>query len=106
MPAGAKPGERRGGRPKGSKNKRTIEVEATLARLKCNPIEGMALIAMGLEDCGPNKGKAATDVPRELRAKMLAELAQYAAPKLKANEHSGPDGAPLGTASWLPPLAK
>ena len=100
MPAGAKPGERRGGRVKGSKNKRTIDVEQTLKRIGCNPIEGMALIAMGLEDCGPQKGKAATGVSRELRAKMLAELAQYAAPKLKANEHSGPDGGPV-TASWL-----
>ncbi len=34
----------------------------------------------------------------ELRGKMHAELAQYVAPKRKAVEHSGPDGAeiPLG----------
>jgi hypothetical protein len=31
----------------------------------------------------------------ELRARMFAELAQYAHPKRKAVEHSGTDGAPI-----------
>jgi hypothetical protein len=104
MPAGAKPGERRSrGRPKGSKNKRTIDVEETLRRLKCNPIEGMALIAMGLADCGPNKGKPA-DVSLELRAKMMVELAPYIAPRLKQTELTGPEGGAI-IMSWLPPPA-
>lgn len=72
MPVGgARPGA---GRPKGSKNIRTIEVEAKLKALGCDPIEGMALIALD----------PATEI--DLKAKMFAELAQYVAPKRKAME--------------------
>jgi hypothetical protein len=39
------------GRGKGSKGKRTLAVEETLERLNCDPIEGMALIAMGSVPC-------------------------------------------------------
>ena len=43
---GSKPGERRGGRQKGTPNKRTVEVQQRLTELDCDPIQGMALIAM------------------------------------------------------------
>ena len=103
MPRGSKPGERRGGRAKGVKNKGTIEVEAILRRVGCNPIEGMAMMARGLDP----ETKQPAVISMEIRSKMHSELAQYVAPKRKAVEHSGPDGAPLvGTSSWLPPLAK
>ena len=46
MPRGAIVGERRGGRQKGTPNKKTQAVADTLAELGCNPIEGMARIAM------------------------------------------------------------
>lgn len=55
----------------------------TLRKLKCDPLEGMALIAMD------NKNRP------ELRGRMFAELAQYVYPKLRTIEHSGPGGGPL-----------
>jgi hypothetical protein len=48
--------------------------------LHCDPITGMALIAMDEKN------------PMELRGRMFAELAQYVAPKRKALEHSGDAG--------------
>lgn len=77
---GARPGA---GRPKGSKSKATLDIEAKLKRLGCDPIAGMAGIAMA-PDTGP-----------DLRARMFAELAQYIAPKRKAVEHTGADGGEL-----------
>jgi hypothetical protein len=68
------------GRPKGALNKRTLDVIDKLAALRCDPITGMAKLAM-------NKNN-----PVELRARMFAELAQYVAPKRKALEHSGDGG--------------
>jgi hypothetical protein len=43
---GAKPGERRGGRQRGVPNKRTLDVIERLAALRCDPIAGMARIAL------------------------------------------------------------
>ena len=119
MPRGASPGERRGGRRKGSPNRRTVEVAERLAALGCDPLEGMARIALGDVPCltckgggrvrlGP-AGKVVAEggregacprclgdgrepVPYELRARMSAELAEYVAPKRSRVEHSGPDG--------------
>jgi hypothetical protein len=68
------------GRPKGALNKRTLDVIDKLAALRCDPITGMARIAMNKKN------------PVELRARMFAELAQYVAPKRKAMEHSGDSG--------------
>lgn len=70
-------GLKTGGRKRGTPNKRTQEVVARLEKLKCDPIEGMAKIAMDVNN------------PPELRGRMYAELAQYVAPKRKAIEHSG-----------------
>jgi hypothetical protein len=61
-----------GGRKKGTPNRRTQEVVAVLERLGCDPIGGMASIAMD-ERNSP-----------ELRGKLFAELAQYIAPKRRA----------------------
>lgn len=63
-----------GGRTKGTPNKRTQDIQQRLEELGCDPIEGMALIAMNV-----------TYEP-ELRGRMFAELAQYVAPKRKALE--------------------
>ena len=73
---GSRPGERRGGRQKGTPNKATADVRERLAQLGCDPIEGMARIAMD------------PAAPIELRGRMCAELAGYVAPKRKAVEHS------------------
>lgn len=74
MPVG---GKREGaGRPRGAPNKRTLEVVERLKALRCDPITGMARIAMSKK------------TPLELRGRMYAELAQYIAPKRRAIEHS------------------
>jgi len=75
-----KKGERRGGRQKGSLNKRTVEVIEKLEALNCDPIKGMAKIAMNKKN------------PVGLRASMYKELAQYIAPKRRAMEMTGAGG--------------
>lgn len=72
-----KPGQPRpagAGRQQGSLNKRSQEVQDKLKALGCDPIEGMAKIAIDLGN----------DV--EIRAAMYKELAKYVAPQLKAIE--------------------
>jgi hypothetical protein len=66
------------GRPKGSQSKQTKAVAERLEALGCDPIEGMARLAMD------------ETVESSIRAQMYKELAQYVAPKRKAIEHSGP----------------
>src|SRR5436190_18188570 len=65
------------GRPRGSRNKRSLAVEEKLAELGCCPITAMALLAMD------------ETVAIELRIRLYCELAGYVAPKLKAVEHRG-----------------
>ena len=80
---GRPPGQpRTGGRQKGTPNKKTAEVRDLLLSLKCDPVRGMALIAMNKKN------------PPELRGRMYSELAQYMWPKRKAIEVSGDDGGP------------
>jgi hypothetical protein len=69
----------------GSPDRRTVDVIDKLAALRCDPITGMALMAMNENN------------PVELRARMFSELAQYVAPKRKAMEHS----AGGGIEEWL-----
>jgi hypothetical protein len=83
---GSKPGERRGGRQKGTPNKKTANVQEKLDKLGCDPIEGMARIAI----------EAMEIKDYQLAGNMLKELAQYVAPKRKAMEVSGSeDGGPI-----------
>lgn len=65
---------RRGGRQKGTPNKKTQLVIDRLSELQCNPIEGMIRIAQYAESAG------------ELTIALSAykELAQYCYPKRKA----------------------
>lgn len=109
-----------GGRVKGSTNKKTIEVIETLAKMKCNPIEGMVKIAMDARSLLDNESllvvkairellegkeelleffemilKSWTHHSPELRAKMFSELAQYVFPKRKAVELSTDPNNPL-----------
>ena len=65
-------GRKTGGRRRGTPNRLTQSVIERLGSIGCDPIEGMARIAMD----------AAT--PIEVRARMFAELAGYVAPKRKA----------------------
>ena len=67
-------GHKTGGRKKGTPNRRTAEVAERLAALDCDPLAGMAALAMD-EANAP-----------ELRGRMYAELAQYLYPKRRAIE--------------------
>jgi hypothetical protein len=67
-----------GGRPKGSRNLRTLEVEAKIQQLGC-PFEAMARIAKKAEGAGD----FAT------AGRLQAELARYLAPQRKAITHEG-----------------
>jgi len=69
---GAPGAAKTGGRKAGTPNKRTAEVIEKLEALGCDPIQGMARIAMD-----------ETNAP-ELRGRMYAELAQYVYPKRRA----------------------
>lgn len=111
------------GRPKGSKTKQQLGIEEKLGRLGCDPIMGMAMIALGQVPCpcckglklakyNPETGKPdptnGVEMPCllclgsgfepiaiDLKAKMFSELAQYIAPKRKAVEHSTDTGAAM-----------
>lgn len=65
-------GKRSGaGRPKGSENKATVQVKEVLEQTGCDPVQGMAWVAMNdIEALGLEEA-----VPITLRAKMYAELA-------------------------------
>jgi len=67
-------GIKSGGRAKGTPNKRSTEVAELLQAIGCEPVEGMARIAMD-EAQAP-----------ELRGRMYAELTGYLFPKRKALE--------------------
>lgn len=123
MAPGAKPGERRGGRVKGQPNRKTLEFQALLDRMKCDPRKVMALIVLNELPCGVCRGKGRTkyampvgegEEPKirervcqscygtkmescnpELRGKMAAEMTQYLQPKRKAIEYTGEGGGPI-----------
>jgi hypothetical protein len=74
-------GKKTGGRTKGTPNRATRELAERLTELGCDPVEGMARLAMDPR------------MPPELRGRMFAELAQYLHPKRRAVEvrdQSGP----------------
>jgi hypothetical protein len=73
------------GRPKGTPNKKSVEVAEKLAALGCDPLEGMARIAKIAE----------AEQDYALAGAMHKELAQYVAPKRRAVEHTGADGASI-----------
>ncbi|MBA3913928.1 MAG: hypothetical protein H0X25_08785 [Acidobacteriales bacterium] len=72
-----------GGRSKGTPNKRTQDLILKLEELGCDPIQGMAEIAMD------------EDTATDLRVRCYAELAQYVHAKRKAIELAGEDGNEL-----------
>lgn len=79
MPPGPPKGVRYGGRAKGTPNKNTLDIQAKLDALGCDPIQGMAEIAA--------EARAIGDF--NLAGTMYKELAQYVAPKRKAVEVQG-----------------
>jgi hypothetical protein len=61
-----------GGRQKGTPNKATLTAAEKIEALGCDPLAGMAGLAMNEKN------------PPELRARLFIELAQYIYPKRKA----------------------
>lgn len=72
-----------GGKKKGYINKLAATVREKLEELGCDPIEGMARIALDEKNA------------IEVRVKCQSELANYIYPKRKAVEHSGPGGSSI-----------
>lgn len=83
-------GKKTGGRTAGTPNRRTAEVAERLAALGCDPIEGMARLAMD------------DSVAPELRGRMYAELAQYVAPKRKALDVANTSLQPISISLGIP----
>ena len=73
-------GKKTGGRVAGTPNRRTTELVERLEALGCDPVEGMARIAMDPAS------------PPELRGRMYAELAGYVYPKRRAVEVNADEG--------------
>lgn len=70
-----------GGRVRGTPNRKTELLANKLARLGCDPIEGLARIALDPQ----------TKV--EIKVRCLSELAQYVYPKRKAVDVGLPDAS-------------
>jgi len=75
-------GFKTGGRRRGTPNNLGRQAAEILRSLNCDPIEGMARIAMD------------PDQRSDLRGKMFSDLARYVYPQRKAIEHSVADGHP------------
>ena len=86
-------GRKTGGRVKGSLNKQTVDIIEKLSAIGCDPIMGMAKIAMDVKN------------PLDIRSRMYSELSQYVAPKRKAVEHSAGEGGAVMGLIVLPPKA-
>ncbi len=112
------------GAKKGTRQYDRAEILKTLEECGCDPIHGMAMIAMGdvvklgymtveelnasaVIERNPDTGKtyvvrpsgmemAMTLVPPMLRAKMYAELTQYITPRLASTTLQNPDGSAVG----------
>lgn len=78
-------GRKTGGRQKGTPNKKTQALSATLEKYNHDPVEALILAALDTE----------LDIP--LKIKINMELMQYIYPKRKAMELSGDPDNPLET---------
>jgi hypothetical protein len=110
------------GRKKGTPNSATVELNALLYGMGCDPKQRLALVAMGELPCTVCRGSGRTKykhiakdgaeqildricescygtlkekISPDLIFRASAELLQYQLPKRKAVELTGADGAPL-----------
>jgi len=72
-------GKKRGGRRRGSKNKRTVEREKALATIKASGADPLAFFGHLLKN---------EDAPLELRFQAAKELAPYVRPRLQSMARS------------------
>lgn len=101
---------------KGIPNKKSFDISEKLAALGCDPIEGMARIAIDAETAFKNRLRelndgAEVEIPGlykdlGLAGSMYKELAQYVAPKRKAIEVSGDKDNPIAISLSLPQIRK
>ena len=122
MPRGSKPGERRGGRQKGSVNKTTKLLQglgndpahATASerlrqivegRLPCQKCHGKGKTKYQAGEgkvferrCESCYGEGLEKLSPELIAKVALAFRREFVPELKAIEHRGPDGGPVQAA--------
>ncbi|MBY0297751.1 MAG: hypothetical protein K2X71_17245 [Methylobacterium sp.] len=97
MPRGSRPGERRGGRKKGSINKRTAERMKAIAAGGAMPLEIMLGAARTLW-AKAHEGEI-IDLDMVERAGSLAkDAAPYVHPRLASVAHTGPNNGPILTA--------
>lgn len=83
-----KNGEKTGGRAKGTLNKSSEEIQSRLKDLDCDPIEGLAKLAVSTEN-------------EDIKFKCYKELAQYVAPKLRAIELKAENPNNIGIAERI-----
>lgn len=88
MAGGSKPGERRGGRQKGTKNKRTVAREALADRLRKSGITPLEYMLRVMRSRSKN-------VSDERRDDMAKAAAPFMHPRLNAIQHTGKDGEPI-----------
>lgn len=82
---GSKPGERRGGRGKGTPNKATLHAREAIARF----VDGNAHRLNGwLDEIAANDGPKAA-------FQCFSDLIEYHVPKLARTEITGKDGGPV-----------
>lgn len=79
MGHGSKPGERRGGRQKGTPNKRTASVTEYLKEKGADPIAVLSDLLLG----------AVEEKDKPQMAYLAIQLAPYSAPKLAASKIEG-----------------
>ena len=84
MRSGRKPGTpKTGGRKQGVPNKSTAAVAERLRELHCDPVTGLATLAMD------------ETVDVAVRARIYTELLKYLAPQLRSIEHAMADDGQL-----------
>lgn len=89
MPKGSKPGERRGGRQKGTPNRRTIWKDSAMEIMRHEGVNPMQILARA----------AAGEFMSELQLRAAMELAKYGWSQLQRVEHVGRDGGPVEVAA-------
>jgi hypothetical protein len=90
---GSRPGERRGGRKKGTPNRKTAAMIKAVRQSGITPLDFMLEVMRGKppEGAGPAEFIAFTN----LRFEAAKAAAPYVHPKLSAIEHTGKDGGPV-----------
>lgn len=110
---GSKPGERRGGRTKGTPNKRTAAMRelCEMAAPGFHPIAWMTAIAAGtatktVEDENGEMKEVPLDATLDQRIQCANAVAPYFEPKKKSIEHSFGDGPRLVPAVMVVPKGR